>query len=329
VLIFLNSHQEVLLSKSVNHKKTEFILLSLLIISFVLLTLNSAAYALDTIIGVNAGYDNNVNSTPDESGSSFAACHINLNHRISHEKAFGKSNIYLNTFYQNYSRFEDNLSVNSGAYYSCYPGSERLMAFGLVEAGIYRDEEDKFDELNRLKTGGQLKFFYNGRLTFQLAQFFNWIHYLEPIEYAIPIESGDMDTDYFIQSKKRNDCYMSSDIGINVRIHPMVNMTIFGLYNRRYSNISTEAYDGFGSSLFCRFSPDLSWGISSEAFIWENDFDGNEDRTDIFRSANIIVNFFIDRYELFLRADLMDNDSSLDYETYQRLITKCGFTIFF
>lgn len=197
-------HKKALPRLSVYHRKTE-VFLSFLIISITALIVNSEACALDAGIGVNAGYDNNVNSTPDESGSAFTACHINLNHQMTHEKAFGKSSIYLNSFYQNYSRFEDNLSVNAGAYYSCFPGSDRLMALGLVEAGIYRDEEDVFDELNHLKTGGQLKFFYNGRLTFQLAQFFNWSRYLEPIEYAIPIASGNTDTDYLIQSEKRKD----------------------------------------------------------------------------------------------------------------------------
>lgn len=122
---------------------------------------------------------------------------------------------------------------------------------------------------------------------------------------------------------------MSSDAGVNIRLHPMVTMTLFGLYNRLYSNIKTESYDGFGSSVFCRFSPEPSWGISTEAFIWKNDFDGGQDRTDHFRSANIVATLFIDRYELFIRMDYMDNDSTFDYETFKRLITKCGVAVFF
>ncbi|RJP82042.1 MAG: hypothetical protein C4522_04835 [Desulfobacteraceae bacterium] len=326
----LYRHKNVLPFLSMNHRKTT-LFLYFPIIWIVLILLSSTSCALETVIGVNAGYDSNVNAAPEESGSSFTAGHIHLNHPISHEKAFGKTTLYLNSFYQHYSRFEDNMSVNAGAYYSCFPGSDRLMALALVEAGIYRDKEDAADELNQLKTGGQLKFFYNGKTTFQLAQFFHWNHYLEPAEYAVPTGSGNGNTDtgFLIQSETRNDCYMSSDMGVAIQLHPLFNMTVAGLYNRLYSSIQTEAYDGFGGSVYCRFSPDSSWGIATEALLWKNDFDDSQDRTDIFRSVNILINLFIDRYELFIRSDFMDNDSSLDNETYKRLVTRCGVSVFF
>ena len=328
----MDCHKKSLLIASLNHRKTKA-LLYYLFISVAMVILNSEIFALNTAIGINAGYDNNVNSTPEASGSSFTACHLHLNHMISHEKAFGKSSIYLNSFYKNYSRFEDNLSVNAGAYYSCFPDSSRLMMLGLIEGGLYRDEENVLDELNRIKTGGQLKFFYNGRITFEFSQFFNWNDYLESVEELVwnesGTESGNTDVLTEIKTEKRNDCYMSSDLGMSVRLHPMLNMTMFALYNRLLSNIQTEAYDGFGSSIFFRFSPDPSWGISTEASLWKNNYDDSADRTDLFRSAGLLINYFLDRYELFIRIDLMDNNSSLEYETYNRLVTQCGFSIFF
>ena len=291
-------------------------------------------FAFNATLGINGGYDNNVNATPDESGSTFTTFHMNLNHQMSHDKAYGKSGIYLNSFYKYFSQFEDNLAANAGAYYSFFPGSDRFMTLGLIETGMYRDEEDKYDELNRIKTGVQLKYFHSGRTTFHLAQYFNWNRYLEPVEYAVLEQqsgsgSGNAGTSLLVLTKHRNDCYASTDLGINIKLHPMFTLTMYALYNKLYSNIETEAYDGFGSSVYCRFSPDPSWGISTEGFIWRNTYDGGFNRTDTYRSVNLLANLFIDRYELFLRADFMDNDSSFDDETYTRIITQCGISVFF
>lgn len=297
------------------------------------MALHTNAFAFNASLGINAGYDSNVNSTHDESGSPFTAFHMNLNHQMSHDSAYGKSGVYLNSLYKYFSRFENNLAANAGAYYSFFPGSDRFMALGLIEAGMYRDDEDKFDELNRIKTGAQLKYFYSGRLTFQLAQYFNWNRFLEPVEYAVLEQpapgSGNAETSLLILTKHRNDCYASTDLGMNLKLHSMVTLTLYALYNRLYSNIETEAHDGFGSSVYYRFSPDPSWGISTQGFIWRNTYDGGFDRTDTCRSVNLLANLFIDRYELFLRTDFMDNDSSLDDETYTRVITQCGISVIF
>ncbi len=204
------------------------------------------------------------------------------------------------------------------------------MTLGLIEAGLYRDNENYLDELNRIKIGGKLEYFYSGRITFQFWQFFNWSHYLEPVEYITAsdsgYESGNTDTNL---TKKRNDFYMSSDLGVTVRLHPKLNVKLFALYNRLNSNINTESYDGFGGSIIVRFSPNTLWGVSAETLLWKNDFDESGDRTDTFKSANLIINLFINQFELFIRADFMENDSTLEYETYKRLVTQCGVSICF
>lgn len=295
--------------------------------------LETDAFAIDAIIDVNAGYDSNVKATPDETGSSFTAYHLNFAHHMSHKKAFGKSSIYVDAYYKHYSQIGNNLSMNAGASYSCFPGNDRLMALGLLEAGIYRDHEDALDELNWIKTGGRLRYFYNGWLTFQFSPFFSWNRYLEPVEHIIENTSnrgtGETDNDVDLTSEDRKDMYMSSDFSVTAQLHPKLSMTVSALYNRLISSIEMETYDGIGGSVFLRLSPDASWGISAEASIWNNDFDTSADRSDIFRSAGLTMNYFIDRYELFIRADVMDNDSSLEYETYSRLVTQCGVAIYF
>jgi hypothetical protein len=301
-----------------------------LIIAIAVTLPNSKTFAFDTAIGASAGYDSNVRSTPDESGSSFTAYHLHLTHQISHEKGFGQSNFYLDSFYKHYSRFEDSFSADAGASYSGYPGGNRLMALGLVEAGVYRDDENYFDELNWIKIGGKLEYFYSGRITFQFMQFFNWNDYLEPVEDITGSnagsESGITGTNL---TKKRDDFYMSSDLGVTVQLHPKLNLKLYALYNRLSSNIKTERYDGFGGSIFLRFSPDTLWGVSAETSLWKNDFDASGDRTDTFIYANLTINLFIKRFELFVRAEFMENDSTLEYETYKRLVTQCGVSIYF
>jgi len=249
---------------------------------------------------------------------------------MSHEKGFGQSSVYFDSSYKHYSQFDDRFSVYAGAYYSCFPGGNRVMTLGLVEAGVYRDKENFFDELNWIKIGGKLEYFYSGRITFQFMQFFNWSHYLEPVKY-IPesvsgSESGNTDTDL---TKKQKDFYMSSDLGVTVRLHPKLNVKILALYNRLLSNIKTESYDGFGGSIILGFSPDTLWGISAETSIWKNDFDKSEGRTDSFRYANLIINRFINQYTLFISVGFKENDSSLEYESYKRLVTQCGVSICF
>ncbi len=260
---------------SLNHQEAK-VISYFLIISVVMTMFNLEAFAIDTTIGVNAGYDNNVHSTPDESESSFTAYRLNLTQQVSHEKMFGKSSFYFNSFYKNYSQFDNNLSVNAGTNYSCFPGDNRLMTLGLVEAGIYRDNENDFDELNWIKTGGQLKYFYNGRISFQFLQFFYWNHYLEPVEHIIENESalgsGNTNIDLDIKLEQRDDFYILSNLGMTAQLHPKLNMTIFPMYNRLLSNIKTETYDGIGGSIFFRFSPGTSWGISAETSLWKNDF---------------------------------------------------------
>ncbi len=312
------------------HQRKAAVLLYFLIIPLAITIPTPKTFALDKTIGISAGYDNNVNSTPVELGSSFTAYHLNLTHQMSHEKGFGESSVYFDSFYKNYSQFDDNFSANAGAYYSCFPGGNRVMTLGLIDAGIYRDKENYFDELNWIKIGGKLEYFYSGRITFQFMQFFNWSDYLEPVLDITESDSGSAsgNTDTGL-TKKRDDFYMSSDLGVTVRLHPKLNMKAYALYNRLSSNIKRERYDGFGGSIILRFSPDTLWGISAETSLWKNDFDTSEDRTDTFMYANLTINLFINQYELFIRAEFMENDSSLEYETYERIVTQCGVSIYF
>jgi hypothetical protein len=306
----------------------------MLITGGITVSMQSVAFALDMTIGIGAGYDDNVNATPDESGSAFAACRLYLSHQFLHETAYGKSHLYLDGFCKQYVEFDNNISMNAGADYSCYPGDKRFMVSGLIGVGMYRDNEDAHDEFDQMKAGGKVTYFYTGATRFEFFQLCYWNQYLEP-DYEISGYSlnpgsgtnGTVSTPIYTLEDRR-DVYLLSELGMHHQLHPMFGITLFALYGRLFSTITTENYYGNGGFFSCRLSPSPSWGVSVETSIWKNNFDDNS-RTDSYSASGLVMNMFFDRYELFFRTDFIRNDSTLDWETYQRLIMQCGVSIFF
>jgi hypothetical protein len=312
------------------HPLHVMVLVVLLITGVIQNRMQSYALALDTTIGISAGYDDNVNATPDESGSAFTTCRLYLSHQFLHEMAYGKSHVYLDGFYRQYAEFDNNMSLNVGADYSCYPGDDRFMVSGLIGAGMYRDNEDAYDEFDQVKVGGKVTYFYTGATRFEFFQLCYWNQYLEPdyeiSGYSLDPGSGNSTPIYTLED--REDVYLLSQLGMHHQLHPMFGITLFALYGRLFSTITTENYYGTGGFFSCRLSLSPSWGVSAETSVWRNSFYDNS-RTDIYSASGLVMNIFLDRYELFIRSDFIRNDSTLDWETYQRLITQCGVSIFF
>ncbi len=118
-------------------------------------------------------------------------------------------------------------------------------------------------------------------------------------------------------------------------ISPFLNTETIVTYNRCSSSQRTESYSANGAS-FSLFLTSDAWefnvltGIKLFDYDWyPGDYGSRNERKDIRINGGAGVSYFVKKYEFFIKADIMKNDSDINDESYLRRVLQCGVSFVF
>lgn len=302
---------------------------------FLLIIIPYHAFGFNGNVGVIAGYDDNVNLTPEALDSAYTVTYLTVSHQRLHEKMLGESLLFLNASYKNFVEFNDEIDVSVGGQYSCFPMDNAMMTQGFMEGGIFRDRENPIDEFNWGKTGIQLKYFFNDRIKFDYIQAVRGRHFLESVEFLTETTSGSMQgsggsgTTETIITKEQNDLLVSSDFGVQINCYSWLDIDLTALFGRLYSSIDFDEYNECGGAVSVNISPEKSWLVTLKTSQFKRKFTTDKIRNDTFSSTGLIISKMTDKFEVFVDIDVMENSSTINEESYKQQVTQCGITYFF
>ena len=323
----------------------------LLCLSGICLLWTMQAAALDMAFEVAAGYDDNVTRSHDASGSGFGAYKISLGQPFLSKIKWLDGDAFMDVSYQDYFRVSDNYQLKTGGLLACSLADGRVLPSLMYEAKFYRDDEVEWDEMDEHRLEGQLEWLMSGRFTINIQQAWAWQSYCHPVEVQScgrssltkpqcamsqgghagggnPSGHGNM-TGKKQEIISRDDRLSQSGFRLTAYLSPNLEADVSLAHARLSSSVETESYRENSISLSMRWFPDDSWKISAMTSWKDADYPGSPDRSDTGLALNLGVSCFINKYEIFVHAEWLDNDSSLDAESYRQVVTQCGVSLLF
>ena len=134
------------------------------------------------------------------------------------------------------------------------------------------------------------------------------------------------------QTISRDDRLSQSSFKITAYLSPDLEADVSLTHNRLSSSIKAESYRENSISFSVGWFPDDLWKISAMTSWKDAEYDftsESPDRSDTIRAVSVGISRFINKYELFVHAEWLDNDSSLEKESYHQMVTQCGVSLSF
>ena len=139
---------------------------------------------------------------------------------------------------------------------------------------------------------------------------------------------GNQVTSVIVES--RDDNVMETQFQCTVYLSPNLTAQTTAHYDRLSSSIETETYDAKGLIFDLSWVYNNRWEASFTGVVRETDFErvsGTPHRSDNTKSFGFMVGryFFPKRkFALFAKIEYLDNNSSIEDESYHRTVTECG-----
>jgi hypothetical protein len=307
--------------------------------------------ALDMTVEMTAGYDNNVTHSHDATGSGFGAYRISLEQPFLSQIKWLDGSVFTDVSYQDYFRADDNYQFKAGGFLGCSLADGRILPNLMYEAKFYRDDEAEWDEMDEHRLAGQLEWLVNARFTIGIQQAWVWQAYCNPVEIPCcghsslaepqctmsqnchagsgnPSGYGNM-TGKQQESISRDDRLNQSSLKLTAYLSPDLEADMSLAHSRLSSSVETESYRENSISLSMEWFPDDLWKMSAMTSWKDADYSGSPDRSDSILTLGLSISRLIHPYEVFVHAEWLDNDSSLDAESYHQMVTQCGISLLF
>lgn len=291
---------------------------------------------LETSIQISSGFDSNASRRENSESSFFAHYDLSLEHSFFHSQNPVDLNGYFQGFYQDYFQLKDNYGVKVGGSIGVPLKNGLVLPRIIGEGFIFRDDLVKEDEKNEWMIGGDLRWHMSGRLTLDIHQTWTWIDYRLPfimVHQMSPQRHGRKEMVSLIerprgvQEIEQNDVLCSSSIDTIFYLTPALNTKISAGYGTLDSSVKTESYTITSFGFSANWSINDNWGVEG-GFSWMfKSFDhiaSMYDREDTIWTGWTRMSYQFSFVEMFIRGDWIYNASTLDQETYHRVITQCG-----
>ncbi len=209
------------------------------------------------------------------------------------------------------------------------------------EAAIYRDNFISEDERDEIITGGAVEWLATGRLSFIFRQSWNWNDYKALVILYTGSHTSESGKgmgwgngyggeNQHQQSFSRDDRISSSELEGRFFLSPTIETSLSAEYSYLNSSVETESYLQNGLYFSFLWKPHDMWEISAKSFWKDTDYDDPTlDRTDKTCFISLGISYFIRNFEIFFQIEHTENDSSLETETYNQMVTQCGFLFSF
>jgi len=252
-----------------------------------------------------------------------------------------EGDIFIKGDYQDYLDVPDNYELQGGLSFSFPLAKGRWLSSIFSEAAIYRDSFIPEDDRDELTAGGAVEWLTTGRFSLIVRQSWSWIDYKEPVIFYTDSHTsedgkgmgwshGHGGENQHYQSFSRDDRISSSGFEGKFFLSPTIETSLSAEYNYLNSSVETESYLQNGLYFSFLWKPHDMWEINAKSFLKNTDYDNPTlDRTDKTFFTSLGISCFINNFEIFLQIENTENNSSFDTESYQQMVTQCGFLFSF
>lgn len=311
--------------------------IKILLLLIVLLISESQLMATEASVGLSIGYDDNIGRTPEPAESCFSRYFLILSHNFFPDSYITSWEAYIGSEYQDYFKAENNYQVYAGTSLNFPLAGGRFLPEISYEGVIFRDYEQPEDSMNQHSLRGRFKWFPIARLTVEIQQTFLYQNYSggEEIQtYGVfgGYEKMGGQQSFQQQTYARGDHLSLSDLLFTFHLSPDVDAGLILRQGRRSSSMEKESYNENGLIFSLIWTQFGIWKIFSRIGWRKADYDHapyDIERQDITWDISAGISRFIDKYELFMRINWEDNDSSLKEELYSNMVTQCGISLSF
>jgi hypothetical protein len=297
------------------------------------------AVALETTLGVAAGYDDNPAEVSQGDGTGLARYEVQLSQPLLNPSSAASLDIFVDAVYSQYFSFGDNCSLRAGGSY--YPDYwfERIGAGVFVEGTLYRDDLMPEDEYDSLLVGGELEWLVDARLTLILQPTFSRVDYRNevslPGQRTVSSSKGqgrgaggsqpDTQTEWTRYS--RSDTIWSAEMTATYSLSPDIQTDVAILYRDLNATDAVDSFRETGAALT------LFWYYSEFGELYVSgygsklDFDAALDggtRSDDLYGVGLGVSRWWGPLEMFGTYDRTVNDSPITGEDYKKSVVICG-----
>ncbi len=309
-----------------------------------------AAENFNGIIGISAGYDNNVSLSSEQKGSSFISYRSKLDFRLFPKNPTSELGIFAEGMYRDYFSLEDNYRLRAGGYLTWQMMGGRLIPGLFGDLSAYRDKLNPTDEKNGFTAGAKLDWIASARLTLGIQQSWTYQDYTNPSDIyahrealpqmqqrALRASAGPpfsppilFPGNRFVFSQvetNRNEWLSSTSIRGILYLMSELKGEISAEYVKSDFFVYQESYAEKGAFFSLVWTPDKAWEISPLIYVKQFDYNTAPDgikRDDTERGIGLNISYFFKAFEVFVSMNLTDNNSEIETETYQRTVTQCG-----
>ncbi|MDY7032402.1 MAG: hypothetical protein SVY10_10925 [Thermodesulfobacteriota bacterium] len=294
--------------------------------------------ALDIDLQLSGGYDDNTSLSSEPEESWFSRYQSSVFQQFHSETSSLRGGLFFDFSYQDYFSASDNYILEAGGTARLLTAAGHLQPGILYRTTLYRDEENPEDEMMGHDVSLYAEYLVNARLTLGLQQTWSRHDYHNPVEYIEYTSSGsgqgqgntggNQVASVIVES--RDDNVIETQCQCTVFLNPNLTARATGHYNRLSSSIDTEAYNAKGLIFDLSWVHNDRWETSITGAVRETDFErvsGTPHRSDNTESVRIMVGryFFSKRkFAVFVEIEYLDNNSSIEDESYHRTVTECG-----
>ena len=311
--------------------------IKILLLFVILLASERQLMATEASVGLSIGYDDNIGHTHEPAGSGFNRYFLILSHSFFPDSYITNWEGYIGCEYQDYFKAENNYQVYAGTSLNFPFAGGRFLPEVIYEGMIFKDNEQPEDSMNQLSLKGRFGWIPAPRLTVVIQQTFFYQNYSDMEEIKTDGVFGGYgkmggQQHYQQQMYSRDDHLSSSDFLFTFHFSPDIDAGLMFSHGRRSSSIEKESYTENGLIFSLIWTHYGIWEISSTIGWRKADYDYDLDdieRRDTTWDIGAGISRFIDKYELFMRIDWEDNDSSLEEELYSNMVTQCGISFSF
>lgn len=318
-------------------KPTQFIAFFIVCLLTPLTLTAQAGESFNGLIGISAGYDDNVSLSSEEKKSTFLSYRAKLDFRLFPKNPTSEMGIFAEGSYREYLSLEDNYRLRAGGYLIWQMAGGRLTPGIFGDVSAYRDGLNIADEKNGFMVGAKLDWIISARLNLGIQQTWTgsdygnptnmFAHHNQPMfrrSFGPPI----LPTPKFSNiENNRSESLSSTTVRCMIYFLSDLKGEVSGEYVKSDFSVSSESYTGKGAAFSLIWTPIREWEINPTLYWKRFDYDNAPDGTkwhDTEQGIGLNVSRFFKPFEVFVRIDLTDNQSDFETETYRRIITQCG-----
>lgn len=331
-----------------------FILIVYCSLQFGILLTAKSLNAADYVMAAGVGYDDNYALASESQGSGFAMYDFLIFEKIPLDISFMELTGFINCAYQDFFSISDNFTIKSGIETAASLVKDRLPVTIAYTGEIYRDREITEDDMKSHKLELTCKWSDFARFVPGCFYSFTWQKYdnaLDTWTMDNPLSAADINGhghgsnngrgnenawngDDLLESS-RDDRIWQAGFDLIFYVSPFLNTEFVVTHKRCSSSQKRESYSANCAS-FSLFQTFGAWELNALTGVKLFDYNWypegcnkGEKRKDLQTNGGIGVSYFIKKYELFIKADIIKNNSNETYESYLRRVLQCGISCAF